>query len=83
MVRVDLHVHSHYSNDGGWSSLQELVDRARESQLDRILLTDHNTVEGARALARLAPQLTIVGEEINTLVGEVIGLFIFDMRGMS
>jgi predicted metal-dependent phosphoesterase TrpH len=76
MVRVDLHLHSHYSNDGGWSSLQELVDRAGECQLDRIALTDHNTVEGALALVQVAPQLAIVGEEINTLEGEVIGLFI-------
>ncbi len=39
-------------------------------------LTDHNTVEGALALARLAPELAIVGEEAKTREGEVIGLFI-------
>jgi predicted metal-dependent phosphoesterase TrpH len=33
-------------------------------------------VEGALALAQLAPQLAIVGEEAKTLEGEVIGLFI-------
>ncbi len=74
-MRVDLHLHSHYSHDGR-SSLEELVARCKECGLDRIALTDHNTIEGALALARLAPELTIVGEEAKTLEGEVIGLFI-------
>ena len=75
MLRVDLHLHSSYSHDGK-SSLQELIDRAHECSLDRIALTDHNTAQGALALAQIAPQLAIVGEEIKTLEGEVIGLFI-------
>ena len=44
--------------------------------LDRIALTDHNTVEGALKLAEMAPELAIVGEEAKTREGEVIGLFI-------
>jgi predicted metal-dependent phosphoesterase TrpH len=75
LLRVDLHLHSNYSHDGQ-SSLQELIDRSRECGLNRIALTDHNTVEGAQELARLAPELTIVGEEVKTREGEVIGLFI-------
>jgi predicted metal-dependent phosphoesterase TrpH len=74
-VRVDLHLHSNYSHDGQ-SSLEELIQRCAECGLDRIALTDHNTVEGARKLATLAPELTIVGEEAKTREGEVIGLFI-------
>ncbi len=75
MVRIDLHLHSHYSHDGK-SSLQELIARAGECSLDRIALTDHNTVEGALELAKIAPRLAIVGEEIKTSEGEVVGLFI-------
>ena len=75
MLRVDRHLHSHFSHDGK-SSLQQLIESARESRLDRIALTDHNTVEGALALVRIAPELAIAGEEIKTLEGEVIGLFI-------
>jgi predicted metal-dependent phosphoesterase TrpH len=75
MLRVDLHLHSDYSHDGR-SSLQELIDRARECGLDRIALTDHNTFEGALQLVRMAPAVAIAGEEIKTLEGEVIGLFI-------
>jgi predicted metal-dependent phosphoesterase TrpH len=75
LLRVDLHLHSNYSHDGQ-SSLEALVERSRECGLDRIALTDHNTVDGAIKLARMAPNLAIVGEEAKTREGEVIGLFI-------
>ena len=75
MVRVDLHLHSIYSHDGQ-SSLEALIERSHECGLDRIALTDHNTVEGALELARMAPELAIIGEEAKTREGEVIGLFI-------
>jgi predicted metal-dependent phosphoesterase TrpH len=77
LLRVDLHLHSNFSHDGQ-SSLEELVRRAKECGLDRIALTDHNLVAGALELARVAPELAIVGEEAKTLEGEVIGLFITD-----
>lgn len=75
MVRIDLHLHSAYSPDSS-STLEEIIERARECGLDRIALTDHNTVEGALKLAQMAPELAIVGEEVKTVEGEVIGLFI-------
>jgi predicted metal-dependent phosphoesterase TrpH len=75
LLRADLHLHSIFSHDGR-SSLEALIERSRECGLDRIALTDHNTVEGALELARMAPELTIVGEEVKTREGEVIGLFI-------
>ncbi len=74
-MRVDLHLHSDYSHDGQ-SSLDELIQRCADCGLDRIALTDHNTVEGAHALAKMAPELAIIGEEAKTREGEVIGLFI-------
>ena len=69
MLRVDLHLHSHYSHDGR-STLPELIERAHECRLDRIALTDHNSVEGALNLVRLAPELAIAGEEAKTIEGE-------------
>lgn len=74
-MRVDLHLHSRYSHDSS-TTLEALIDRARECKLDRIALTDHNTAEGALKLATMAPELTIVGEEAKTREGEIIGLFI-------
>jgi predicted metal-dependent phosphoesterase TrpH len=44
--------------------------------LDRIALTDHNTVAGALDLKARAPELAIVGAEMKTKEGEVIGLFL-------
>ena len=73
-MRVDLHLHSRYSHDSS-TSLEALIERAHECGLERIALTDHNTVEGALKLAELAPELAIVGEEAKTREGEVIGLF--------
>jgi predicted metal-dependent phosphoesterase TrpH len=75
VVRVDLHLHSNFSHDGQ-SSLEALIERSRTCGLDRIALTDHNTVEGALQLVQMAPELAIVGEEVKTYEGEVIGLFI-------
>ena len=74
-MRVDLHLHSRYSHDSR-TSLEALIERSRECGLDRIALTDHNSIEGALLLASMAPELCIVGEEAKTLEGEVIGLFI-------
>ncbi len=68
-------MHSRWSPDSS-TSLAALVERAREVGLDRIALTDHNTAAGALELKRLEPELTIVGEEVRTSEGEIIGLFI-------
>ena len=48
-------------------------------------VTDHNTVEGAQALAQIAPFPVIVGEEIKTTDGEIIGLYLSESvpRGLS
>ncbi|MGH7633925.1 MAG: PHP domain-containing protein, partial [Gemmatimonadaceae bacterium] len=70
-----IHLQSRYYHDSS-TTLEALISRARECDLDRIALTDHNTVEGALKLAEIAPELTIVGEEAKTREGEVIGLFI-------
>ena len=74
-MRVDLHMHSRYSPDS-YTSLDDLVARARQVGLDRIALTDHNVVEGALELRRREPELAIVGEEVKTREGEIIALFI-------
>ena len=74
-MRIDLHLHSRFSHDGQ-STLEALIERCRACGLDRIALTDHNTVEGALQLAEMAPELAIIGEEVKTREGEVIGLFI-------
>jgi len=68
-------MHSCWSSDSS-TTLPQLVARARQVGLQRIALTDHNTAEGAQRLKALEPELAIVGEEVKTSEGEIIGLFL-------
>jgi len=68
-------MHSSYSHDSS-TRLEDLAMAARRLGLDRIALTDHNTAEGALQFHEQEPELVIVGEEVKTTEGEVIGLYI-------
>ena len=84
MIRVDLHVHTCFSEDCV-TDLEAVVGACRRAGLGAVAVTDHNTVEGAHALAQVAPFPVIVGEEIKTTDGEIIGLFLSESvpRGLS
>lgn len=73
-IRVELHLHTVYSKDS-LLPLERMIERARELGLDRVAVTDHNEIEGALAAQKLAPDLIIVGEEIQTTIGEILGYF--------
>ncbi|HSW88917.1 MAG TPA: PHP-associated domain-containing protein [Candidatus Saccharimonadales bacterium] len=75
MYKVDLHTHSIISHDGGISRSQ-YKQILKDKVVDFIAVTDHNDTRFAKELnAELGPQI-IVGEEITTLDGEIIGLFL-------
>jgi predicted metal-dependent phosphoesterase TrpH len=74
-LRVDLHVHTTYSDDC-WVPLEAVIEAVQASPLDAIAVTDHNEIEGALQLADQAPFPVIVGEEINSRQGEIAGLFL-------
>jgi predicted metal-dependent phosphoesterase TrpH len=75
-VRVDMHTHSEYSPDSR-TPLAEQARAIRDAGLDVVCATDHNTIEGAVRLRELADGFrVIVGEEISTRDGEMIGLFL-------
>jgi predicted metal-dependent phosphoesterase TrpH len=75
-VRVDCHLHTVASGDASLT-LEELAERARATGLDVVFVTDHNVTEVAMAAAQrdLGVRI-IVGEEIRTPDGDVIGLFL-------
>jgi predicted metal-dependent phosphoesterase TrpH len=75
MLRVDLHVHTWYSKDALMSP-EEIVRGCQEKGLGAVAITDHNTMVGALAVRNIAPFPVIVGQEISTTHGEVIGLFL-------
>ncbi len=75
MFKIDLHTHSTASHDGGISAKQ--YHQALESgTLDAIAITDHNTIELALELHKQLGEQIIVGEEVMTDRGEIIGLFL-------
>jgi predicted metal-dependent phosphoesterase TrpH len=74
-MKVDFHVHTCYSKDS-LTSLEAVMEACRKQCLDKVAITDHNTIAGAWALLDMAPDLVIVGEEIKTDVGEIIAYFL-------
>ncbi len=72
---VDLHAHTSYSKDS-LTPVASLLEAAHAAGLDRIAVTDHNTVKGALAAKALEPDFVIVGEEIKTTHGEIIGYYL-------
>lgn len=74
MLRVEFHCHTHASKDSR-THPADLVAMARRKRIDRLIITDHNTIVGARAAQVLDPELVIVGEEIMTTRGEILAAF--------
>jgi predicted metal-dependent phosphoesterase TrpH len=73
-VRVDLHLHSSASFDCRVPPL-EVARRCRQLGLSPVFLTDHEGIDGAISLVE-AGEPAIVGQEILTTEGELIGLFL-------
>ncbi|HEX5557010.1 MAG TPA: glycosyltransferase [Gaiellales bacterium] len=75
-ISADLHMHTSHSYDCA-TDPEALVDHCIAQGLGAIAITDHNEVSGAQAAAALGKPITvIVGEEVKTTQGEVIGLFL-------
>lgn len=75
MIKVDFHSHSIASPDGAITAAQ-YQRTIEQGILDCIAITDHNQTEFARKLHEQLGDKIIVGEEINTTHGELIGLFL-------
>jgi predicted metal-dependent phosphoesterase TrpH len=75
VLTVELHAHSIASKD----CLMRPADIVRTCQrrgIDRLAITDHNTIAGALQVQALAPELIIVGEEIMTTQGELLAYYV-------
>lgn len=75
---ADFHVHSDHSRDSV-SAVASILERAREVGLDVVAITDHDSIAGGlegRELADRYGVRVIVGEEVKTAEGEVVGLFL-------
>ena len=73
--KVDLHTHSVASPDGG-ITLRQYRKALETGVLDCIAITDHNRIDFATHAKASLGERIIVGEEILTMLGEIIGLFL-------
>ena len=77
MLRVEFHCHTAFSKDS-LTSPRQLIETCRKKHIDRVVITDHDTIAGARAANALDPEHVIVGEEIMTTRGEILAAFLTD-----
>lgn len=76
--KIEFHIHTRYSKDSFQSKLF-LMLKCKLKKIDCIAITDHNEIKGA---IKYQPYflkhkiMVIVGEEIFTKDGEIIGLFL-------
>jgi len=75
MFRTEFHCHTIYSKDS-LNKPNSLVEACRRKGIDRVIITDHNTITGARIAQALDPERVIVGEEIMTEKGEILAAFV-------
>ena len=79
---ADFHIHNRFSRDSILSE-DKFIRVAMERGLTHVAVTNHNNVEGAIAVRERAvalgvdEQLTVIlGEEVSTSDGEVVGIFL-------
>lgn len=75
VLKIDLHTHSTASPDGGVSAT-EYASLLKNRVLDFIAVTDHDRIDMALELQKSLGDHIIVGQEITTTQGELIGLFL-------
>ena len=79
---ADFHIHTRFSRDSILSE-EKFIRVALERGLTHVAVTNHNNVEGAMAVRDRAAELglddrltVILGEEVSTADGEVVGIFL-------
>ena len=72
---TEFHCHTVYSRDS-LTAPKKLVETCRRKHIDKVVVTDHNTIEGALRCKELSPETVVVGEEIFTQKGELLAAFV-------
>ena len=75
MYLVEFHCHTNASKDS-LTQPSDLIATAHKKGIDKLIITDHNTISGALAVQKLDPELVIVGEEIMTTRGEILAAYV-------
>jgi predicted metal-dependent phosphoesterase TrpH len=88
---ADFHIHTRFSRDSILTE-ERFIEKAVERGLTHVCVTNHNNIEGAIAVrdkvadVGLTDKLTVIlGEEVSTADGEVVGIFLTRTipRGLS
>lgn len=74
-LTIDFHAHTSISKDS-LTSPERILSAARRKKLDRLVITDHNSIAGALAAHALDPERIIIGEEIMTTKGEILAAYV-------
>jgi hypothetical protein len=86
MLKLDLHIHSQYSDDAVGTP-EEIIKILRRSGIHGMAITDHNTVEGSLKALKVAPKdfIVISSVEISTADGHLLALNVTEnfARGLS
>jgi predicted metal-dependent phosphoesterase TrpH len=78
MYRIDLHTHSQASPDGALRPA-DYATMLESGGLHSIAISDHNRVDFAQEMQKMHGGRIIVGEEITTAGGEIIGLYLTEV----
>jgi predicted metal-dependent phosphoesterase TrpH len=70
-----MHMHTMWSGDAT-TTADELIQAVTESGIDVLCITDHGTINGAVELQDKLGCRVVVGQELRTWAGEIIGLFL-------
>ena len=75
IIFTEFHCHTIYSKDS-LVRPADLVATCRKKGIERVIITDHNSIQGALEARAIDPEHVIVGEEIMTTQGEILAAFV-------
>jgi predicted metal-dependent phosphoesterase TrpH len=61
------------------TTLDQVISSCQEKGINCIAITDHGAIEGALKIKEIAPFPVIVGEEVLTTRGEIMGMFLKEL----
>lgn len=74
-MRADFHIHTRVS-PGSRLTPEALIRACQRKGIDIIAVTDHHAIRGALDVREIAPFPVIIGAELKTADGAIIGLFL-------